>query len=419
MISASTTDRRRQLVLSACSPDVAPCDSAALCAYIAAPRVWLAVAVFSVAALIASMSSPSSAVFSSATAASTSALTAPRAACRCSRRGTSRSGTPATRRCCGPRPLRDAGGPPRRAPRRPDHPVDLVLGQGGAAGDLDRLLLAGALVLGGDVHDAVGVDVEGDLDLRDAARRRRQAGQLERAELLVVRRHLALALVDLDLHRRLVVVGRGEDLRALGRDRGVALDEPGHDAALGLDAERQRGDVEQQDVLDLALEHAGLQRGADGDDLVRVDALVGLLAAGELLDQLGDGGHAGRATDEHDLVDVGDRDAGVLDDALERRLAAVQQVGGDLLELRAGELLVEEQRVLVGVDGDVGQVDRGLLRAGQLDLRLLGRLTQPLHRHLVLGQVDAVRVLERARRASRRAPGPSRRHRGGCRRWWP
>ena len=39
---------------------------------------------------------------------------------------------------------------------------------------------------------------------------------------------------------------------------------------------RQRGDVEQQDVLDLALEHAGLQRGADGDDLVRVDALVGL-----------------------------------------------------------------------------------------------------------------------------------------------
>ena len=39
---------------------------------------------------------------------------------------------------------------------------------------------------------------------------------------------------------------------------------------------RQRGHVEQQDVLDLALEHAGLQRGADRDDLVRVDALVGL-----------------------------------------------------------------------------------------------------------------------------------------------
>ena len=132
-----------------------------------------------------------------------------------------------------------------------------------------------------------------------------EAGQLEHAELLVVRRDLALALEDLDLHRRLVVLGRREDLRPLGRDRGVALDELGEDAALGLDAEGQRGDVEQQDVLDLALEHAGLQRGADGDDLVGVDALVGLLAAGQLLDQVDDGGHAGGAADEHDVVDVG------------------------------------------------------------------------------------------------------------------
>ena len=51
-----------------------------------------------------------------------------------------------------------------------DHPVDLFLGQAGAFLDLDRVLLAGALVLGGDVDDAVGVDVEGDLDLRDATR---------------------------------------------------------------------------------------------------------------------------------------------------------------------------------------------------------------------------------------------------------
>ena len=129
------------------------------------------------------------------------------------------------------------------------------------------------------MHDAVGVDVEGDLDLRHAARGRRQAGQLEVAERLVLRGHLALALVDLDLHRGLVVVGGGEHLGPLGRDRGVALDELGHHAALGLDAQPQRGHVEQQDVLDLTLEHTGLQRGADGDDLVGVDALVGLLAA--------------------------------------------------------------------------------------------------------------------------------------------
>ena len=109
----------------------------------------------------------------------------------------------------------------------------------------------------------------------------RQVDELELAERLVELRHLALALQHVDLDRRLHVLGGGEHLGAAGRDGGVALDELGHHAALGLDAERQRGDVEEQDVLDLALEHAGLDGGADGDDLVGVDALVGLLA-GEL-----------------------------------------------------------------------------------------------------------------------------------------
>ena len=46
----------------------------------------------------------------------------------------------------------------------------------------------------------------------------------------------------------------------------------------------ERRDVEQQHVLDVAAQHAGLDGGADGDDLVGVDRLVGLLA-GELMDE--------------------------------------------------------------------------------------------------------------------------------------
>lgn len=171
-----------------------------------------------------------------------------------------------------------------------------------------------------------------------------------------MRGDLALTLEDLDLHRRLIVVGRREGLRPLGRDRGVALDQLGHHAALGLDTQRQRCDVKQQNVFHLTLEHPGLQGGAHGDDLVRVDALVGLLAAGHLLDQLGDRGHPGGATDEHDVVDVRDGDPGVLDDLLERIARAIQQILGDPLELRTGQLLVEEQRVLLRVDGDVGRL---------------------------------------------------------------
>jgi hypothetical protein len=46
---------------------------------------------------------------------------------------------------------------------------DLVLGEAGGSLDGDFLFLAGLFVLGGDVEDAVGVDVEGDFDLRFAA----------------------------------------------------------------------------------------------------------------------------------------------------------------------------------------------------------------------------------------------------------
>lgn len=81
--------------------------------------------------------------------------------------------------------------------------------------------------------------------------------------------------------------------------------------------------------------------------------------------------------------------AGVLDDVVERRLAALQQVGRQLLELSAGELLVQVQRALGG-RRDVGQVDRGLGGAGQLDLGLLGSLAQTLQGHLVLAEVHAV-----------------------------
>ena len=115
----------------------------------------------------------------------------------------------------------------------------------------------------------------------------------------------------MDLDRGLVV-GRGrEDLALARRDRGVALDEAREDAAQRLDAERQRRDVEQQQVLDVARQHARLHGRADRDHLVRVDALVRLLAE-ELLHQLLDLRDARAAADQHHLVDLAGLEAGVL-----------------------------------------------------------------------------------------------------------
>ena len=134
------------------------------------------------------------------------------------------------------------------------------------------------LVLGRDVDDAVGVDVEGDLDLRHAARRRRDADQVELAEQLVVRRHRALALEDPDGHRGLVVVGGREDLALLGRDGGVALDQRVNTPPRVSMPSVSGVTSSSSTSLTSPCSTPRLDRRAQRHDLVRIDALVRLAA---------------------------------------------------------------------------------------------------------------------------------------------
>src|SRR5439155_478352 len=182
-----------------------------------------------------------------------------------------------------------------------DEARDLVLREAARRGDGDVLLATGRLVLCLHIHDAVRIDVEAHLDLRDPPRRGRYAVEDEASEALVVCGKLALALNDVDLDLRLPVARGREDLRLRGRDRAVALDELGGDATERLDDE--------------------------------------------------------------------------------------------LLELTAGERDDEVLRTRL-VRGDERQVDLGLLRRAELDLRLLGSFLETLERLTVAAQVDALVLLE-------------------------
>ena len=66
------------------------------------------------------------------------------------------------------------------------HAVDLVLRQTAGSLDADGLLLAGSLVLSADLQDAVGIDVEGYLNLRNAAACGSDAGEVELADRLIL-----------------------------------------------------------------------------------------------------------------------------------------------------------------------------------------------------------------------------------------
>src|SRR5205823_14445966 len=95
------------------------------------------------------------------------------------------------------------------------------------------------------VQDAVGIDVECDFDLRNAARRRWNPIEMECAERFVVAAERALALKHFDLHTRLVVAVGRKDLRLPRRDCGVARDHRGGYATGGFNRQRQWGYVQQ------------------------------------------------------------------------------------------------------------------------------------------------------------------------------
>ena len=246
-----------------------------------------------------------------------------------------------------------------------DEAVDLVRGEAAGRRDPHLLHAVGAEVLRLDPDDAVLVDAEGDLDLGHAARRRRDAGELEAGQAAAVGGHLALALEHVDGHEVLVVDAGGEDLAALGGDGGVARDELEHDAAARLDAERERGDVEEQHLVHLADQRRALERGADGDHLVRVDALV-RVAPEELLHRRLHRGHAGHAADEHHRLDLAST-AIFASSSVALQQAMVRSMSGadHHLELVAAERALEVERPAARADGDEGDVDLGLERGAE------------------------------------------------------
>ena len=232
-------------------------------------------------------------------------------------------------------------------------------------GDSDLVGLSGALLDSGDVEDTVGINIEGDLDLRNTTRRRGDTGKLELSEQVVVLRASTLTLEDLDQHTRLVVGEGREDLGLLGGDSGVALDQGRHDTASSLDTNGQRRDVQEQDLAgglagSVTREDSSLDGSTVGNSLIGVDGLVGLLAVEEVGDHLLDLGDTGGTTDQDDLVDGRLVSLSVAEDTLDGVHGGAEEILAQLLEAGTGDRGVEVDTLEQRVD-----LDRSLGRRGQ------------------------------------------------------
>ena len=183
------------------------------------------------------------------------------------------------------------------------HLLNVVVRKSTGAANDDVLLLSRSLVLGRYVENTIGIDIKRDLDLGNAARSRGDTNEVELAKILVINGHLTLSLQRLNLYLGLIVHGSGECLLFLGGDRSVSRNELGHHASEGLNAETERGDIKEENILHISLEDAALDGGAHRHDLVRVDTTAGLFPK-EIFDRLLNLRHSGHAANQNDLMDV-------------------------------------------------------------------------------------------------------------------
>src|SRR5262249_54266692 len=133
-----------------------------------------------------------------------------------------------------------------------------------------------------DLENAVGVNLELNADTRHPAGSGVEING-EIAEAPVVPGAFALALEHMDEHLALVVHGGGEHFAGFHWNGGVARDNDVHQSAEGFETERERGDIEEKQILESAGENLGLDRRAQRDSFVGILGGVELGASGAVV----------------------------------------------------------------------------------------------------------------------------------------
>ena len=190
----------------------------------------------------------------------------------------------------------------------------------------------------------------------------------------------------MDLHGGLIVSCGGEDLRLLGRNGGIGIDQPSHHTAHSLDTEREWGDIKEEDILHVSAEYATLDSRTECNDLIGVDSLGGILTE-ELLHQILDGRNTSRSTHEDDIINVRGRETCVCQCLIHRLDASLDDIVAELLKLSSRQGLHQVLWHIIH-RGNVGEVDLRRGGAGELNLCLLSSVLEALQSHRVLAEID-------------------------------
>ena len=194
------------------------------------------------------------------------------------------------------------------------------------------------------------------------------------------------------IHFRLIVVSRAEYLATPGRDGGVAINDLSHYAAQGFHPQRQRSHVKQYDILEFAGQNTGLDCRANGNDLVRIDALVRVFA-GQGPYHLLHCRNPGRTADQNDFGNIFGSQLGVSHCLFHRFAATVHQSCGQIVKLRPAQFRFEMLRPRC-IGGNERQTDRGFHYRRQFHLGFFRCFRQALQRLFICSKVYSMRLFE-------------------------
>ncbi len=151
-----------------------------------------------------------------------------------------------------------------------------------------------------------------------------------------------------------------------GRNGGILFDEFGHNTAQGLDSQGKRGDIQQQDIVDVPLKHSGLYGCTHGHHFIRVNAFMGFFAE-NLFHPLLNGRHTGHAAHQNDFIHAVGSQIGLFQCFFAGTFQIVQQICHQRFQFRPCQLYI--QMLGTGRIGrDERQIDIGLSGAGQFHL---------------------------------------------------
>mmetsp|Transcript_28486 Transcript_28486/g.54349 ORF Transcript_28486/g.54349 Transcript_28486/m.54349 type:complete len:262 (+) Transcript_28486:450-1235(+) len=130
------------------------------------------------------------------------------------------------------------------------HSLNLFLGKSTLViGDGNFLLLPCALIFSCHIQNAIGINLEGNLNLGNSSGCWGDVCQFEFTQQVVVFSHGTFTLEHLDLNCCLLVLVCGKCLGLLIGDDSVSWDKLGHNSSNCLNALCKWSDIQQQDVL--------------------------------------------------------------------------------------------------------------------------------------------------------------------------